>query len=217
MNPTTSPEQLIGQLRWRYATKQFDPERKISDRDWAALEEALRLSPSSCGLQPWAFIVVKDPALRARLRAASWDQSQIVDASHLVVLASKTNLSERDLEAHLQRMAEVRGVPIASLAGFRDMMTGSVLQGRDGPARDAWAKNQTFIALGILLAAAAVLGIDACPMEGFDHAQYDAILGLPQKDLASAVVATLGYRAPTDKYATTPKVRFPKEKVFIEI
>jgi nitroreductase len=217
MNTTITPEQLITQLRWRYATKQFDPEQKIRDRDWAALEEALLLTPSSCGLQPWAFIVVKDPALRAKLREVSWGQAQIVEASHLVVFASKINLGESEVDALVKRVAEVRGTPVEKLAGFRAMVTGSVLQSMDGPARDAWARNQVFIALGNLLASAAVLGIDACPMEGFERDKYDAILGLPQKNLASAVVATLGYRSPADKYGAAPKVRFPREQVFIEI
>jgi nitroreductase len=217
MNTTIGPEQLISQLNWRYATKQFDPKRKISDRDWAALEEALLLTPSSFGLQPWTFIIVKDPAVRAKLRSASWGQSQIVDASHLVVFASRTNLGESDLDAHLKRTAEVRGMAVEKLADFRAMLAGSLMQGMDASGRDAWARNQVYIALGNLLAGAAMLGIDACPMEGFDRAQYDAILGLPQKGLASAVVATLGYRSPADKYAAAPKVRFPKEKVFIEI
>jgi nitroreductase len=217
MNTTIEPEQLIHQLKWRYATKQFDPKRKISDRDWAALEEALLLTPSSCGLQPWTFIVVKDPAVRAKLLPASWGQSQIVEASHLVVFASKSNLGESDLDAHLKRTAEVRGVAVEKLAGFRAMMVGLLMQGMDASGRSAWASNQVYIALGNLLTAAAVLGIDACPMEGIDRAQYDAILGLSQKGLASAMVATLGYRLATDKYATAPKVRFPKEKVFIEI
>ncbi len=217
MNTTIGPEQLISQLNWRYATKQFDPRRKISDHDWAALEEALLLTPSSFGLQPWTFIVVKDPAVRAKLLPASWGQSQIVDASHLVVFASKTNLGESDLDALLKRIGEVRGVAIQALAGYRGMMVGSLMQGMEASGRDAWAINQVFIALGILLASAAALGIDACPMEGFDRAQYDAILGLPQKGLASAVAATLGYRSPADKYAAAPKVRFPKEKVFIQI
>jgi nitroreductase len=217
MNTTIHSEQLVNQLNWRYATKQFDPTRKISDRDWAALEQALLLSPSSCGLQPWTFIVVKDPAMRAKLQAASWGQAQIVDASHLVVFTSRLNLSESDLDAHLKRTAEVRGVAVEELAGFRSMMVGTLIQGMDVAARNAWTKNQVYIALGNLLTSAAMLGIDACPMEGIDRAQYDAILGLPQKNLASAMVATLGYRAATDKYAAAPKVRFPKEKVFIEI
>jgi nitroreductase len=217
MNTTIRPEQLISQLNWRYATKQFDPARKISAPDWATLEEALRLSPSSCGLQPWTFVVVKDPAVRAKLRPVSWDQSQITDASHLVLFAAKSNVQEKDIDAYLARISEVRGAPLASLAGYRGMMTGLLVQGMDQPARRIWAINQVYIALGYLLTAAALLGIDACPMEGFDHAKYDEILDLPAKGLASAVVATLGYRSPADKYAAAPKVRFPKEQVFLEV
>jgi nitroreductase len=217
MNTTIQPEQLVHQLNWRYATKQFDPTRKITDRHWAALQEALRLSPSSFGLQPWKFIVVKDPAMRARLLPASWGQEQIVAASHLVVFAAKINLGESDLDAHLNRTAQVRGVPVATLAGLRTMMAGSLLQGMDESGRAAWAKNQIYLALGSLLASAALLGIDACPMEGFDPARYDEILDLRQMRLAAAAVATLGYRLPTDKYAAAPKVRFPKDQVFLEI
>src|SRR5208283_3280789 len=158
MNTTLQPEQLINQLNWRYATKQFDPQRKISDRDWRALEQALLLTPSSFGLQPWTFIVVKDPAVRARLGTVSWGQSQIIDASHLVVFASRTNLGEGDLDEYLQRVAEVRGGAVEKLAGFRSILAGSVLQGMDAAGRSAWAKNQVYIALGNLLTAAAVLG-----------------------------------------------------------
>jgi nitroreductase len=217
MNTTISPEQLVSQMNWRYAVKQFDPSRKIGRREWAALEESMRLAPSSCGLQPWTFILVKDAALRAKLLPASRGQSQIVDASHLVVFAAKRNMSESDLDAHLQRCAEVRGVAVDSLRGFRGMMAGFLLAGMDEAGRAAWAKNQVFIALGALLAGAAFLGIDACPMEGFDHLQYDEILGLREKGLTAAVVATLGYRAAGDKYATAPKVRFLREQVFIEV
>ena len=217
MNTTIAPQQLVEQLTWRYATKQFDPSRKINERDWAALEQALILAPSSCGLQPWHFIVVNDPALRARLKPASWGQSQITDAARLVVLASKTNLSEADVDAHLGRQVEVRGGTVEALKGYRDMMMGAIVNGMDATARAAWAKNQTFIALGYLLAAAAALGIDACPMEGFEPAKYDEILGLTPKGLTASVVATLGYRAATDKNAGLPKVRFPRERVLTEV
>ncbi len=217
MNTTIAPQQLVEQLTWRYATKQFDPSRKINERDWAALEQALILAPSSCGLQPWHFIVVNDPALRARLKPASWGQSQITDAARLVVLASKTNLSEADVDAHLGRQVEVRGGAVEALKGYRDMMMGAIVNGMDATARAAWAKNQTFIALGYLLAAAAALGIDACPMEGFEPAKYDEILGLTPKGLTASVVATLGYRAATDKNAGLPKVRFPRERVLTEV
>lgn len=209
--------QLLEQLNWRYATKQFDPNRKINAQDWATLEDVLQLTPSSGGLQPWKFIVVTDPAVRERLRPASYSQPQITDASHLVAFASRNNFSEADVDAHIQNVAKLQGIPLESLAQLRGMLVGGIVTSRDEAARDAWARNQTYIALGNLLAAAALLGIDACPMEGFDRAQYDEILGLKAKGYSSAVVATLGYRLPTDKYATGLKVRFPKEQVFLNI
>src|SRR5271168_4608179 len=125
---TINQTQLLAQLNWRYATKQFDPEREISAPDWAVLEEALMLSPSSGGLQPWKFIVVTDPAVRAQLKPASYGQAQISDASHLVVFASKNNYSEADVDAVLKRTAEVRGVPIESLAPFRGMLVGGIVK-----------------------------------------------------------------------------------------
>jgi nitroreductase len=217
MNTAIGTEQLIHQLKWRYAVKQFDTTRKIGQRDWAALEEALLLTPSSAGLQPWAFIIVKDPAVRAKLLPASWGQTKIVEASHLVVFASKINLTEADIDAFLAHTAEVRKVPIAALADFRAMLVGGFIKGMDDAARAAWARNQVYIALGNLLTSAALLGIDACPMEGIDRAKYDEILGLKEKGLASAAVATLGYRSSEDKYAALAKVRLPKERVFIEV
>jgi nitroreductase len=210
-------EQLLGQLNWRYATKQFDPQRKISAADWATLEEALLLTPSGGGLQPWKFIVVTDPAVRANLTPASYGQAQINAASHLVVFAAKNNFSEADVDAHLKNLAQIQGAPLEALAPLRGMLIGTVIQALDEPARNAWARNQAYIALGNLVNSAALLGIDVCPMEGFDRAQYDEILGLKAQGLASAVIATLGYRLPTDKYANAPKVRFPKEEVFIRI
>jgi nitroreductase len=209
--------QLLAQLNWRYATKQFDPNRKISAPDWAALEEALLLTASSGGLQPWKFIVVTDAAVRAKLRPASYGQAQITDASHLVVFASKNNFSEADVDAHIKHIAEVQGAPIEALAPLRGMLVGGIVKAQDEPARNAWARNQAYIALGNLLTSAALLGIDACPMEGFDRAQYDEILGLKAKGFAAAVIATLGYRSPADTYAAAPKVRISKEQVFITV
>lgn len=208
---------LLEQLNWRYATKQFDPQRKISTQDWATLEDVLLLTPSSGGLQPWKFIVVTDPATRARLRTASYGQSQIADASHLVVFAAKKNFGESDVDAHVRHVAEVQGVSPETLAPLRNMLVGSIVQSLDEKSRAAWARNQAYIALGNLLTSAALLGIDACPMEGFDRAQYDDILGLPAHGLATAVVATVGYRSAADKYAGAPKVRFPKKEIFLQV
>jgi nitroreductase len=214
---TIHRDQLLKQLNWRYATKQFDASRKISADDWTALEEALLLTPSSYGLQPWKFIVVTDAALRERLVDASWGQSQVADASHLVVFAIKRNLTEQDVEKYIERIAEVRGVPRESLAGFRDMMVGSILKGMDESQRKAWASRQAYIALGNFLNSAALLGIDACPMEGIEPEKYDQILGLDRRGLNAVVVAAAGYRQADDSYASLKKVRFPKEQVLIEI
>ncbi len=214
---TINSKQLLEQLNWRYATKQFDPNRKISAADWATLEEVLRLSPSSGGLQPWKFFVVTDPAIRVKLLPASYGQKQVIEASHLVVFAAKNNLNETDVDTHIRHTAAVRGATAEALAPFRDMLVGGIVKGLDETARNAWARNQAYIALGTLLTSAALLGIDACPMEGFDRAQYDEILGLKAKGYASAVIATLGYRSAEDKYAMAPKVRFPKEHLITKV
>jgi nitroreductase len=216
-NNTISSEQLLGRLNWRYATKQFDSDHRISERDWAALEEALRLSPSSGGLQPWKFIVVTDPAMRAKLLPASYGQPQITNASQLVVFASKKSFGEADVDTVINHTAATRGIPVESLAPFRNMLVGGIVQAMDVPARDAWARNQAYIALGTLLTSAALLGIDACPMEGFDRAQYDEILGLKDQGYGSAVIATLGYRGSADQYAKAAKVRLPREQIFVHI
>lgn len=208
-------QQLIAQLNWRYATKQFDPGRKISPADWAALETALQLSPSSAGLQPWKFLVIDDPAVRAKLQASSYGQAQIVDASHLVVFTARTDMTAADVDKLIDATAKARSVPVESLAQFRGMVLGGIVESQTEPARAAWASRQAYIAIGAFLTSAALLGIDACPMEGIIPAQYDEILGL--KDYTSYAVVTLGYRAVTDAYAALPKVRFAKSDVIRHI
>ena len=209
--------QLIDQLNWRYATKQFDPTRKISAPDWIALEEALVLTPSSFGLQPWTFLVIDDPAVRAQLLLASYGQPQVVDASHLVVFATKANYAEADVDAHIQQAAKINGVSVGSLDGLRNMALRSVVQGMNEIERRNWAVNQTYIALGNLVTSAALLGIDAGPLGGFERARYDEILGLKARGLTASVIAALGYRKDSDKYATAPKVRFPREEVVVHV
>lgn len=203
---TVTPAQLIQALSWRYATKQFDPTRKISGEVWKTLEEAMTLAPSSYGLQPWGFVVVTDPKVREKLRAVSWNQPQITDASHLVVFCAKTTLTRGDVDRYVERIAQVRGISREALAGYRDMMLGSV----EAPGANHlhWNQRQVYIALGFFLSAAALMGIDACPMEGFDADKYDEILGLPSRGLRATVLATAGYRAASDSYASLRKVRF---------
>jgi nitroreductase len=214
---TIDRSQLLTQLNWRYATKQYDRTRKISADDWATLEETLILSPSSMGLQPWAFLVVDDSAVRAELTLASYGQPQIVDASHIVVFATKTNLNDNDVDAHVRRTAEVRGIAVESLAGLRTMASRSIVHGMSDAERRVWAGNQAYIALGNLVTSAALLGIDATPMEGFEKERYNDILGLRQRGFTAVVVVALGYRAAEDKYATIPKVRFAREQVILHV
>jgi nitroreductase len=209
-------KQLIGQLNWRYATKQFDPARKISPEDWAALEEALVLSPSSFGLQPWKFVIVTDQSVKESLVEASGGQRPPADCSHHVVFAIKKNLGPADVETFVDRIVSVRNTSPASLAGFRASMIEFVSNSKNGDINH-WATRQVYIALGNFLTSAALLGIDVCPMEGIDRARYDALLGLAEQGLNTVVVAAAGYRAATDKYATLRKVRFPKEVVLLKV
>ncbi|MFM1768191.1 MAG: hypothetical protein RJA22_720 [Verrucomicrobiota bacterium] len=208
-NPDLSEAKLLEALRWRYATKAFDSNRKIPAATWASLQEALVLSPSSFGLQPYQFLVIEDPALRARLRPHAWGQSQVTDASHFVVFTARTSLTEAELDRFLDRVIEVRGVPRDALAGYRQMMVGSLIGPEAAGRIPHWTARQAYIALGNLMTAAALLGVDACPIEGFVPAEFDKILDLPARGYAAVVCCALGYRSAEDKYAALPKVRFP--------
>ena len=203
------------QLAWRYATKMFDPAKTIADEDWRTLEQTLVLTPSSFGLQPWKFLVITDQEMKAKLKPASWHQAQIVDASHLVVFAIRKNLSVDDIDAYLARVAEVRSTTVESLAGFRKMLVGTMSK----PPIDIneWAARQVYIAIGFFMATAALMGIDVCPIEGFEPEKYDQILDLPSQGFASCVVAAAGYRSGEDKYAHLPKVRFKTDDVIQRI
>ena len=210
---TLSPEHLLAQYRWRYAVKRFQTGKEIPGELWEALEDALVLSPSSYGIQPWKFIVVRDPDLKRRLRAVSYGQPQIEECSHLVVFAVRKGLSAADIQAYIDRIVAVRGVSPESLAGFRDMMLGTLANMPNREALDAWSARQVYLALGFFLASAAALGVDACPMEGLDPDQYDEILGLAERGYGTLCVATAGYRSPEDAYGQQAKVRFDKEEV----
>jgi nitroreductase len=210
MNPIKG-EQLLAQLNWRYATKQFDPAKKISPEDWAVLEDALILSPSSYGLQPWKFIVITDPKTCERLFTATWNQRQVLDCSHYLVFAVHTTMTEAQIDKHIARVIEIRGGTIAGLKRFRDMMVGDVVTGARSAIAQQWATHQAYLALGNFITSAALLGIDTCPMEGFEPEKYDAILDLAANGLTSVVCCAAGYRSPNDKVANQKKVRFPRE------
>lgn len=207
---------LIDAFSWRYATKKFDASKKISESDLADLTEAMRLAPSSYGIQPWKFIIVTDPAIRTALQAASWNQSQVTEASHLIVLCAKKTLTEADIDHMIEVTAQTHGMPtVEPLAAYKGMMMGS-LKGKSPEELTIWNQKQVYIALGFLMAAAAEKKIDSCPMEGFDSAKYDEILGLSALGLTSTVVCPVGYRSSDDKNAAGKKVRFSTDEVIIK-
>jgi len=213
---TNAASDTIEALNWRYATKKFDPTAKLSQEELEYLLEATRLSASSFGLQPWKLILVNDPALRTKIRAAAYDQSQITDASNLFVFAVRTDVDERYVDMFIAQVAASRGAKPADLAGYSDSIKGA-LKMRGPESTKEWSTRQTYIAVGTLLSAAAAVGIDACPMEGFDPAKVDTILGLPAMKLESRVIVTVGARSKDDSYAKLPKFRFPKKDIVVEL
>ncbi|PSB39346.1 NAD(P)H-dependent oxidoreductase [Aphanothece minutissima] len=210
---TLSSTELLDALRWRYATKQFDPSRRIPADTWAALEAALVLTPSSYGLQPWRFLVIEDPALRAELRPHSWNQSQITEASHLVVFLARRTIELADLTRLIEATSAARGMPAEPLEGYRQMMQKDLVDGPRSAAIASWASNQVYIALGNFMTAAALLQVDTCPIEGFSPPDYDRLLGLETTPYRSAVVCAAGYRDQADKYADLAKVRYPLDEL----
>ncbi|NNF00732.1 MAG: NAD(P)H-dependent oxidoreductase [Pyrinomonadaceae bacterium] len=207
-----SNEKLLEQLKWRYAVKRFDPDRKISDQDWETLEDSLILAPSSYGLQPWKFYVVTDEAVRKELTEHSWNQPQISECSHLVVIAAKKDADRGDIEKYLERVIEVRGTPEEELEVLKGMMLGSQKLLEEIGFINEWAARQCFISLGFLLGAAAMKGIDSCPMEGFQPTEYDKVLGIADDGYFSVVVCALGYRNKEEDWLSKlPKVRYPKD------
>ena len=202
------PGALDAALSWRYAVKAFDASRRIEPSIWAALENSLVMSPSSYGLQPWKFLVITDGSLRAELRPHSWNQSQITDSSHLVVFLAKREIAPADLDQLINATSAVRGVPAEQLGFYREMMQKDLIDGPRSQQIERWAANQVYIALGTFMTAAALLGVDTCPIEGFSPADYDRILGLETSPYRSCVVCAAGYRDATDKYAGLAKVRY---------
>jgi nitroreductase len=206
-------EELLTALNWRYATKFFDATKKIPAETWKTLEQSLVLTPTSYGLQPYQFLVVNNPAKRAELLPHSWGQKQVVDASHFVVFTARTEMKEADVDRFIQRTKDVRKLPVGAFNPYRDMMIGDIVNGPRGKQAHEWAARQAYIALGNLMTCAAVLGVDACPMEGLVPAEYDKVLNLAGTGYATVMACALGYRAAGDKYASLAKVRYETKEL----
>jgi nitroreductase len=208
-----SAESILAQLHWRYATKVFDPKRKLTAQQWAGLAEVLRLAPSSYGLQPWKFFLVQNRELRLKLRTHSYDQAQVVDCSHFVVMASLRQVSAQYVRTCVQSMADERGLSLESLLGYQSVIEEDIVRGPRAKVAKSWAQRQVYIAMGMLLQSAALLEIDACPMEGIECAAYDQVLGLEGSDYATVAAVALGFRSASDSLQGLKKVRFPITEV----
>lgn len=201
---------------WRYATKKFDATKKISTDDLNFLKEAIRLSSSSFGLQLYKVIIIDNDDVRANLLPASYGQTQIVDASQVIVFANFTHANNDDIDAYLKNVVDTRNLPAESMSGYGDYMKGAIGY-KSEDDKKVWNEKQTYLALGNLLNAAAELKIDACPMEGFVASQYNEILGLNELNLNASLVATIGYRSDEDATQQYKKVRKSNEDLFITI
>ncbi|GLB50920.1 NAD(P)H-dependent oxidoreductase [Neptunitalea lumnitzerae] len=206
----------IESLEWRYATKQFDSSKKISTDNLNILKEAVRLTASSYGMQPYEVFDVQNEEVREQLRAVGYNQPQITEASHLFVFAAKTDVTSADVDTYMKLVSETRNVPLENLEGFSGMINGAVVA-LPQEVKATWSAKQAYIALGNLLSAAATLKIDVCPMEGFDANGFDDVLGLKEKGLHTAVIATLGYRSEEDVTKDAAKVRKSTEDLFTTI
>ena len=207
---------FIKHANWRYATKKFDTTKKIATEDLDILKEAIRLSSSSYGLQPYKVIIVENPELRAQLQSAAYGQSQIVDASHLIIFANEINIGLEAVDNYIKNISETRNIPIEGLAGFSDYMKGNISK-LTNDVKNIWTSKQTYLALGNLLNAASELRIDVTPMEGFVPAQVNEILGLDKLGLNASLIATLGYRHAEDATQHHKKVRKSNEELFITL
>lgn len=206
-------EQVRAALNWRYAVKKFDSSKKISPPLWQTIEDALLLCPSSYGLQPWQFILVETQDLREKLKPHSWNQSQVTDASHYLVLCFKRKMDEAHIKKFIQQTIKVRELT-DSLKGYQDMMIKDLVEGPRSAVINTWASRQVYIAMGFAMETAALLGIDTCPLEGLDPVKYDEILGLTNSEYQSVAAIAFGYRHAEDKYQFNKKVRFEKNEVF---
>jgi len=203
----------IENLEWRYATKKFDTAKELSEKELDFLKDAMQLSASSYGLQPYEILVIKNQDIRKKLQEAAWNQSQLTEASHVIVIANKTNFGDELVDTYINNVSDVRNTDKENLKGYADFMK-TTLSGFTTEEKAAWTAKQTYIVLGNLLSAAAAHKIDACPMEGFDAEKFNDILGLNKHNLNASVIATVGFRDAQDVTQHNIKVRKPKTELF---
>jgi nitroreductase/dihydropteridine reductase len=207
---------LIDALNWRYATKRMNG-KKVPAEQLDAILDATRLSASSMGLQPYTLLVVENEELKKKIQPAAYNQPQITEASHLLVFAAWENVTEEHVNTYINDIIETRGVAPETLDAFKASLMG-IVNGRTPEQKYEWAARQAYIAFGTAIAAAAVEQVDATPMEGFNPAAVDEILGLKEKGLRSVTILALGYRdAEKDFMVNQKKVRRSKDELILKV
>jgi nitroreductase len=206
----------IENLQWRYAVKKFDNNKYLSEEKIQILKEAFNLTATSYGLQPVKLLVIHSKEIQKSLVQHSWDQQQVAQASHVLVICIDTNLGESDVEKYFERVQEIRNTPDEIINSFRDYLKNAIASKSIGDLL-SWGKNQAYIALGNLMTVCANERIDSCPMEGFLPEKYDEVLNLKENNLTSVLVLPVGYRAKDDFMKDEKKVRKNIEEIVLEI
>lgn len=197
---------IIDYYNWRYATKKFNPEKSLADSDLELVKEAIRLAPSSYGLQLFKVLIIKDEALKEKLKAVSYNQSQVSESSHLFVFCNYTKVFEQDIDLYIKTRSKIQQQPVNELQGYGEFLKNNLLK-KNTTETSIWTTNQVYIALAHLMTACATLQIDSCPIEGFDIDKYNDILDLKNRHMNAAVVAAVGYRSTNDESQNDKKVR----------
>ncbi|MCT4699679.1 NAD(P)H-dependent oxidoreductase [Tenacibaculum haliotis] len=206
----------IENLKWRYAVKKFDENKSLSEAQINILKEAFNLTATSYGLQPIKMVVIKNKEIQEQLVVHSWNQPQVVQASHVLVLCIPKEYTTKDINSYFSLVKNIRNTPDTILNPFKEMLSASIASKKQEELT-IWNKNQAYIALGNLMTVAANEKIDSCPMEGFIPEKYDEILGLDKHNLTSVLVLPVGFRAEDDYMKDLKKVRKNIEDVIIEM
>jgi nitroreductase len=207
---------IIKSLEWRYATKKFDDKKMLSKQQINTLKTAFNLTATSYGLQPIQIVIVKNKVIQQQLVTHSWNQQQVAQASHVLVICTQDKINEDDIENYFSLVKEIRNTPDKILNPFKDYLKTDISKKTENQLA-LWMKNQAYLALGNLLTVAAIENIDSCPMEGFSPEDYDEILNLKKYNLKSVVVLPVGFRAEDDYMKDLKKVRKKITDVVIEI
>ena len=208
---------LLDTLEWRYATKKYDPTKKVAQEDLDKILEAARMAPSSSGLQQFRVIVITNQELKEKIVPVAWGQQIVADSSHLLVFAGWDSYTDERIDSTFDKMNALRGLPLDTTDEYKNRLKAQ-LSSLSIEQQAAHAAKQAYIAFGLAIAQAAELGVDATPMEGFSNAELDELLGLDKLGLKSAVMLPLGYRMEEqDWLLKLKKFRLPKEEFLIEL